>query len=420
MQLCIFEDKYFLQLEPLIYYRPVYDLLCGMRTLREKIINAYPGTKYSLHCRSYIGDFVKDNNQGLEVNEINDNECLLINGRILAPANLTEIIPLSGEDKVYKFNDVLIAARITGKNLEKIKTKLNDLLSISDFNNLPVENLEIPVINYTWDLIRNNESEILNDYKFLIKTGNIQSNLNRKNFDGVHLIEKDNIYIGEGATLKPGVVLDASNGPVYIGKNVHILPNAVIEGPAFIDENSKIKSCSTIYANVSIGYTCKIGGEVEDSIFLPLSNKQHSGFIGHAYIGSWVNIGADTNCSDLKNNYGDIKAFVNGKEINSHQQFLGLIMGDHSKTAINTMFNSGTTVGFSCNIFGTGFPEKYIPSFSWGGNDSINTYDVEKSIITAKKVQIRRNKEMNNSEENLFRKIFELTKNLRTERGYNS
>ncbi|MFZ0456323.1 MAG: putative sugar nucleotidyl transferase [Ignavibacteriaceae bacterium] len=420
MQLCIFEDEYFLQLEPLVYYRPVYDLLCGMRTLREKIIGAYPDTKYSLHCRSYIEDFVKDYNQDLEVNTINDNECLFINGRILAPSNLAEIIPLSGENKVYIFNDVLIAARISGKNLEEVKTKLNDLLSISDFNNSASETVEISVINYAWDLIHNNASELLNDYKFLMKTVNIQNNLNRKNFDGVHLIEKDNIYISEGANLKPGVVLDASNGPVYIGKNVNILPNAVIEGPSFIDENSKIKSCATIYANVSIGNTCKVGGEIENSVFLPLSNKQHSGFIGHAYIGSWVNIGADTNCSDLKNNYGHIKAFVNGNEVNTNQQFLGLIMGDHSKTAINTMFNSGTTVGFSCNIFGTGFPEKYIPSFSWGGNDSISTYDVEKSISTAKKVLIRRNKEMNNPEEKLFRKIFELTKNLRTERGYNS
>lgn len=420
MQLCIFEDKNFSQLEPLIYYRPVYDLVCGMRTLRSKIIDAYAGTEYSLHCRTYLEDFVKDKNHGLEVNQVTGNECLFINGRILAPAGLAEIIPLNGENKVYRFNDLLIAARISGKSIEKVKKKLNDLLSISDFNNLPVETVEIPIVEHTWDLIYNNANELKNDYNFLMNAGISKNNLNRKNFEGVHLIEKDNVYIGEGSTLKPGVVLDASNGPVYIGKNVNILPNAVIEGPVYIGDNSKIKSCATIYENVSIGSTCKIGGEVEDSVFLPLSNKQHSGFIGHAYIGSWVNIGADTNCSDLKNNYGNIKAFVNGKEVNTNQQFLGLMMGDHSKTAINTMFNSGTTVGFSCNIFGTGFPEKYIPSFSWGGNDSINTYDVEKSINTAKKVLFRRNKEMSPSIENLFRKIFELTKNLRIERGYSS
>ena len=420
MQLCIFEDEYYSQLEPLIYYRPVYDLLCGMRTLRNKIIDAYSGIKYSLHCRSYLEDYVKANNLGLEVNQVNDDKCLFMNGRILAPADLAEIIPLAGEDKIYKFNDVLIAARISGKNLETVKGKLNDLLSISDFNNLPVETVQVPVANYTWDLIHNNGNELLNDHRFLLKTGIIPNNLNGKIFDGVHIVEKEKIYIDEGAIIKPGVVLDASNGPIYIGKNVNIFPNVAIEGPVYIGENSKIKSCGTIYENVSIGNTCKIGGEVEDAIFLPLSNKQHSGFIGHAYIGSWVNIGADTNCSDLKNNYGYIKAFLNGKEINTKLQFLGLIMGDHSKTAINTMFNSGTTVGFSCNIFGTGFPEKYIPSFSWGGNDSINTYDVDKSIDTAKKVLIRRNKKMNISEENLFRKIFELTKNLRIERGYNS
>ena len=418
MQICIFEDKYFSQLEPLIYYRPVYDLLCGIRTLREKIVDAYPGTKCSLHCRFYLEDFVKSCNPTLEVNLINNNECLFLNGRILAPVNLAGIIPLEGSDKIYKCNDIVIAARLSGKNLEAVRGRLNDVLNFSDFNKLPVETVKVPVIDYIWNLIYNNEKELVNDFRFLVKRNG--NKLNKEIFDGVHLIENDNIYIDEGVIIKPGVVLDASDGPIYIGKNVKIFPNAFIEGPAYIGENTKIKSGATIYANVAIGKTCKVGGEIEDSIFLPFSNKQHSGFIGHAYIGSWVNIGADTNCSDLKNNYGFIKAFINGKEINTGMQFLGLIMGDHSKTAINTMFNSGTTVGFSCNLFGAGFPDKYIPSFSWGGYDLKTTYDVEKSIDTAKKVLIRRNKEMNNSEEELFRIIFELTKNLRIEKGYNS
>ncbi len=420
MQLCIFEDSYSLQLEPLIFYRPAYDLFCGMRTLRHKIIDAYAGAKYALHCRLYLEDFLKSKNPGIDINRINDDQCLLINGRILAPINLAEIIPLKGEDKVYKSGDVLIAARISGKNLETTKSKLKDLLNISDFDNLPVETIEIQVINYIWDLIYNNKKELISDYNFLVKKNNAGNSLHGKIFDGAHFIEKDNIYIDEGTHVKPGAVLDASNGPVYIDKNVNIYPNAVILGPVYIGENSKIKSCATIYENVTIGHTCKVGGEIENSIFLPLSNKQHSGFIGHAYIGSWVNIGADTNCSDLKNNYGNIKAYINGEEIDTKMQFLGLIMGDHSKTAINTMFNSGTTVGFSCNIFGVGFPEKYIPSFSWGGYDSIDTYDVGKSIDTAKKVLIRRNEEMNISEENLFKKIFELTKHIRKERGYSN
>jgi UDP-N-acetylglucosamine diphosphorylase / glucose-1-phosphate thymidylyltransferase / UDP-N-acetylgalactosamine diphosphorylase / glucosamine-1-phosphate N-acetyltransferase / galactosamine-1-phosphate N-acetyltransferase len=137
---------------------------------------------------------------------------------------------------------------------------------------------------------------------------------------------------------------------------------------------------------VSVGKSLQSRRRIEDSVIFPYSNKQHSGFLGHAYMGSWVNIGADTNCSDLKNNYGTVRFYNNGDMINSGLQFLGLIMGDHSKTAINTMFNTGTIVGFSCNIFGSGFPAKYIPSFSWGGADAITTYDIHKSIETAKRV----------------------------------
>ncbi len=381
MQLCIFEDTNCSLLEPLTFYRPVYDLCCGMNTLRDKILNAYPDTKHALHCRQYLEDFVKSNNPKIRINQIDDIECLFINGRILAPQNLMDIIPLRGEDKLYKDGNMVIAARMSGKNLGNIKSKLTNLLSIADFDCLQVETIEIPVIKYIWDLIYNNGKELINDCKFDVK-----NNLKGKIYDGVHLVEKDNVYIAEDTAVKPGVVLDASKGPVYIDRNVKVFPNAVIEGPVYIGANSQIKSGATIYENVSIGETCKIGGEVEDTLFLPFSNKQHSGFIGHAYVGSWVNIGADTNCSDLKNNYGSVKVFVSGKEVNTNVQFLGIIMGDHSKTAINTMFNTGTTVGFSCNIFGAGFPEKYIPSFSWGGSDSMAAYDVEKSIETAKKV----------------------------------
>ena len=182
------------------------------------------------------------------------------------------------------------------------------------------------------------------------------------------------LFIGNETVIKPGVVIDASNGPVYIGKDVEVNANSVIEGPVCIGDNSLVKSFAAIKENVSTGKVCKLGGEIEDSVIMPYSNKQHSGFLGHAYLGSWVNLGADTNCSDLKNNYSSIKVNLNGKHIDTGHRFLGLIMGDHSKTGINTMFNTGTITGFSCNIFGSGFPDKFIPSFTWGGAE--NTGDV--------------------------------------------
>ncbi|MCX8105235.1 MAG: GlmU family protein [Ignavibacterium album] len=416
MQICIFEDIEFSNLEPLIFNRPVYDLLCGTSTLKEKILRSYGNINYSLHTRPYLKALVEQQNPGIPVNQINDDYCLFINGRIIAPKNLSEILPLiETEDKVFVNEETVVAAYLSGERLKKRKSFLNDLFSISDFEGLPLKIIDIKCAGYIWDLMNINGSQIKEESEYFI-------NETRNNYvnilpSSVHTIKPENIFIGKNAVVKPGVVLDASNGPIIIEEDVEIFPNAVIEGPCFIGKGSKIKSCATIYENVTIGNTCKIGGEVEQSVFMPYSNKQHSGFIGHAYIGSWVNLGADTNNSDLKNNYSTVKATIGGKEIETGLQFLGLMMGDHSKSAINTMFNTGTVVGFSCNIFGPGFPDKYIPSFSWGGAESMTTYDVNKSMQTAKVVMSRRKVEFTKADEEVFKTVFELTSNERQKRG---
>lgn len=416
MQICIFEDIEFSNLEPLIFNRPVYDLLCGTSTLKEKILRSYGNINYSLHTRPYLKALVEQQNPGIPVNQINDDYCLFINGRIIAPKNLSEILPLiETEDKVFVNEETVVAAYLSGERLKKRKSFLNDLFSISDFEGLPLKIIDIKCAGYIWDLMNINGSQIKEESEYFI-------NETRNNYvnilpSSVHTIKPENIFIGKNAVVKPGVVLDASNGPIIIEEDVEIFPNAVIEGTCFIGKGSKIKSCATIYENVTIGNTCKIGGEVEQSVFMPYSNKQHSGFIGHAYIGSWVNLGADTNNSDLKNNYSTVKATIGGKEIETGLQFLGLMMGDHSKSAINTMFNTGTVVGFSCNIFGPGFPDKYIPSFSWGGAESMTTYDVNKSMQTAKVVMSRRKVEFTKADEEVFKTVFELTSNERQKRG---
>ncbi len=421
MEICIFEDIYYDRLEPLIYSRPAYDLVCGMNMLREKIARAYPGVRVSMHTRPYLDQFLKNKYPDITVNSIEDDHCLFVNGRILAPHNLAELIPIKDtSNKLYMSGDQIAAAMVSGNKLKEIKLHITDLLSLANFDGLPVEQTEISFVDYCWDLIKFNGTELLHDQNYIMeqdrKAG--MDMVRGKVYPGVHLIEKDNIYIAEGAEVKPGVVLDASNGPIVIDKNARIFPNAVLEGPVYVGENSQVKSCSRIYENVSIGKVCKIGGELEHSIVHSYTNKQHSGFLGHAYLGSWVNLGADTNCSDLKNNYGSVKVYVNGEIVNSGQQFLGVIMGDHSKTAINTMFNTGTVVGFSCNLFGAGFPPKYIPSFSWGGSEAMTTYDLERSLETAKRVMLRRDKIMADTEEKLVRKVFDLTQKERRKRGY--
>jgi len=417
MEICIFEDLYVERLEPLSYSRPVFDLICGINSLRAKILRAYSGINYSLHCRQYLEHFVKQKNPGRNVNKVESDKCLFINGRTLAPLNMKELISIEdGEDKVYVNNHSIVAARLSGKNLEKVKQSLTDLLSMADFDGVKVENTEIKCIDYIWDLITNNSEQFKIDFDYLMT--NKKEKILGKVYDGAYLVEKERIFIDEGAVIKPGAVLDASEGPIYIDKEAIVFANAVVENSVYLGEKSQIKSCARIYDNVSIGKVCKIGGEVEDSIIHPYTNKQHSGFLGHAYLGSWVNIGADTNCSDLKNNYGTVKIYVNGEVVDSGVQFLGLIMGDHTKTAINTMFNTGTIVGFSCNIFGAGFPPKYIPSFSWGGSEALTSYEISRSIETAKRAMARRNYVMSEHEEKLFKKIFDITAKERRKRGY--
>lgn len=417
MQLCIFEDINYYDLEPLVFSRPVYDLICGINSLKEKILRNYDKVNYSLHCRPYLRDVVKKQNPGILINEILDNECLFINGRIIAPNNLSEILPLTSfEDRVFVNGETVVAAYLSGKNLENKVKHFQDLFSVTDFEGLSVKIVDISCANFIWDLTNHNGKQILEDYKYLKQISTKQNFVNKLD-SNIHLVNKEQIFIGEDVTIKPGVVLDASSGPIVIDDQAFIYPNAVIEGPVYVGESARIKSGATIYENVSIGKACKVGGEIEDSVFMPFSNKQHSGFIGHAYIGSWVNLGADTNCSDLKNNYSKIKVTLSGKEVDSGLQFVGVLIGDHSKSAINTMFNTGTVIGFSCNIFGVGFPKKYIPSFSWGGIESPTSYDVNKAIETARIMMSRRKITFDKDDEILFKTIFSLTENDRKRRG---
>jgi len=418
MHICIFEDEQYLNFEPLIYPRPVYDLVCGVNSLKEKILRAFPKDKVILHCRKYLEEIVKVENPGFKVNEFLNDDILFINGRVIADSNLNQILSkkIVGE-KVFTLGNNIIAARLSADSVDKLRKQSNDVIHSNFFNGIAAEEIKVNCANYIWDLIYLNGTELQNDIRNIIKQKKIKK-ADKKKYKGVHFLDQKNIYINKNVVIKPGVVIDASNGPVYIDKNVLISSNAVIEGPVYIGEGTKIKSFASICSNVSIGKICKIGGEVEDSIIHPYTNKQHPGFLGHSYLGSWINIGADTNCSDLQNNYGTVKVQINGRHIDSGKQFLGLIMGDHTKTAINTMFNTGTVAGFSVNIFGAGFPPKYIPSFGWGGSDSIKLYKLSKALETAKVVFKRRDILFESKEEKLFEKIFELTQKDREIRGF--
>lgn len=413
--ICIIEGIYYRRLLPLCYFRPQYDLRCGILTLREKVEHRYPDIPIALHCRSYLEDIVKQQNPGKEVNTVSGKKVLFINGRALVDTKFVKQIDLESDNTLFVKGETIVAAIASGSKLDELKNALKDLLTLSDFQDLVKKEIDATVVQYPWDLVHHNANQIEEDYNLLV--GEESDKLRGNIYEGVSIVNKDNVFIDEGAKIKPGVVLDAEEGPIYIGKGATLYPNCVIEGPAFIGEKSKIKIGAKIYEGTSIGEVCKVGGEVEESIIHSYSNKQHDGFLGHAYLGQWVNLGADTNNSDLKNNYGNVKVMNDGQVIDSGSMFVGLTMGDHSKSSINSMFNTGTVVGVCSNVFGSGFPPKYVPSFAWGGSDAMTTYDLERAIEVSKRVMARRKIDLTPVDERLFRKVFDLTKDERKKHG---
>ncbi len=414
----IFEDNEVKNLQPLTYTRPVYDLRCGILTLKEKAERYFPGREILLHTREYLIDSVKQNFPSNKVNEIPENidELIFINGRVVVDNEFANNLESDGNDSAYYSDGTLIAVKLSSDRLQDARKNTGNIGEFLSSLDLPEKEITATVIIYPWNLVHQNGQELVKDYNLLTK--NEQVKIKGKVYDGVNMVEPDNIFIGEGSKIKPGVVLDAEGGPIYIGKNVTIFPNSVIEGPCYIGDGSKIKVGAKIYENTSIGPVCKVGGEVEESIIHSYSNKQHDGFLGHAYLGCWVNLGADTNNSDLKNNYGNVKVFINDEQIDSGSMFVGLTMGDHSKSGINTMFNTGTVVGVGCNVFGADFPPKYIPSFSWGGSESLTTYKLDKCMEVAKRVMARRDVEFTAADEKIFKTVFELTKGERALREF--
>jgi UDP-N-acetylglucosamine diphosphorylase/glucosamine-1-phosphate N-acetyltransferase len=266
---------------------------------------------------------------------------------------------------------------------------------LSEYNRL-IPNIEIDkpdIINFLWESLDLVGKSIEDDFKLLDDSYYCPQNGN-----GIFIINENKVKIGQQTIIMPGVVIDASDGPVIIGNHVKIMPNSVIFGPCSIGDNSLIKVGAKVYGNTAIGEYCKIGGEIENTIIHSYSNKQHEGFLGHSYICEWVNLGADTNTSDLKNTYSNIKVNFFRQEIETGRMFLGLLCGDHTKSAINTSFTTGTVVGIAGIIVADGFLPNYIPSFAWRGIKGCTQYKLDKAIETARIVMNRRNKILTDEE----------------------
>lgn len=276
-----------------------------------------------------------------------------------------------------------------------------------DFNSLLVlEAAEFPCITHLWDLFLRNGSEINADIKRFGATDSSENIVS----DHAVLQNRPEIHLGKGATIEAGAVLIADDGPVYVGTGATVMAGALIKGPVAICERATVNMGAKIYPGTTVGPVCKVGGEINNSIFHSYSNKSHDGFVGNSVIGQWCNLGADTNTSNLKNNYSTVRIteWASRNETETGQQFLGTIMGDHSKTAINTQLNTGTVCGVNCNIFADDFPPKFIPSFSWVGSNVIQPYKLEKAYEAMEAMMARRNVELTHAYKNMMESIFKL------------
>lgn len=416
----IFEDLTYKNFLPLCYTRPIFELRCGVFSLREKIQIYLKPKKIILITRPNVAEYLKEQLPEYDINIFIEDDSLFINGRIIADYNILKTFKVKkDQEKVFYIGSEVAAVYFpkseVKKFFEKWKVEPFPLFQEKDLAPFSSEVVNLKLVSYPWDLISHNGDEIINDFNILRKTSKARKGPLKINKNAI-LINKKNIFIGNDVVISPCVTIDASEGSVVIENGAKILPQCAIIGPAHIGKNTIVKIGAKIYSNTSIGEVCKVGGEIDSVIMQSYSNKQHDGYLGHAYVGSWVNFGAGTNNSDLKNNYSNIKVIIDRKLVNTSLQHFGMIFGDHSKTGINMMFDTGTVVGIGCNLYGAGLPPRFIPSFVRGTPmGPLKTNDVNMVIETEKIVMHRRNKTLTKAHEELLKKIFNETVQERQE-----
>ena len=385
MNYILFDDGARESLKPLTYIRPVCDIRIGILTIREKW-EKYLGEKTSTMTEDYLT--VK------YPAELSD-ASLLINGSICPTPTLVERI------KTLKTGQTLVC----GENVVAMfKTKEEFLSEEDNSEEIKIEEDFIKVVN-PWDIFVYNDRAIREDFELITK-GRKSAELSSTN----RVISPENVFVEEGAVVEYAT-LNAKEGPIYIDKDAEIMENSVVRGPFAMCEHSVLKLGAKIYGATTLGPSDKDGGELANVVIFGYSNKAHDGFTGNSVIGEWCNIGADTNASNLKNTYEQVRLWSIEKNtfVPTGQTFCGTIMGDHSKCGINTMFNTGTVIGVSSNIFGHGYQRNYIPSFAWGGTTGLRSYDPEKAIEVAEKMAERRGVQMTDVDKRILLHVYRTT-----------
>ncbi|HUT33530.1 MAG TPA: putative sugar nucleotidyl transferase [Planctomycetota bacterium] len=408
---CVFEDDRWADLLPLVYCRPAYELRCGISSLLDKTARAYPGQKLALLCRDYLADTLRERTT-LPVNNLPaDQDVLFLNGRLL----LGDAIPLDGPEELGMCDGSLAYARLRAKTAAAIASKhfLGATLAKALPHTMRHVDVKATLLRYYWEIIHHNEEELRRDFKALATPGEIRGKVH----EGSHILGRENVFIGEGAVVKPCCVIDAEDGPVYLAEGVKVMPNSCIQGPAYVGPNSTIQMAARLREGTNIGEVCKVGGEIENSILHSYSNKQHDGFLGHAYVGQWVNLAADTINSDLKNTYGTVRVQLPHKLVETGSMFVGLAVGDHSKSAIASTFLTGSVVGYCCNVLTSRFPPKLVPSFSWLSDSGCSPYSPTLAVEVARRVLSRRRKQVTDADAALIHKLYDLTQSERDTLG---
>jgi UDP-N-acetylglucosamine diphosphorylase/glucosamine-1-phosphate N-acetyltransferase len=368
---------------PLTFTRPVCEIRIGILTIREKWERTLPATAGYL-TQAYLSK---------KFPLTHDKPCIFINGKICPSPSLVESIQkLQTGQALYKAGE-LLAFYGTAEDAGR-----TDGFKKSEFNG------DLLAVDHVWDIFRKNGAALLADFELITR--------NRSSHVLSHTVtvigDRNLVFLEDGAHAE-ACILNTTEGPVYLGNHAEIMEGSVVRGPFALGEHSALKLAAKVYGPSTVGPYSKVGGEMNNSVIFGYSNKAHDGFLGNSVIGEWCNLGADTNNSNLKNNYGSVKLFnyAQQKQVDTGLQFCGLIMGDHSKSGINTMFNTGTVVGVGANIYGGGFPPTHIPGFSWGGADGFEAYRLDKLAETATKMFERRGLVFNDQEQEILQAVFE-------------
>ncbi|WP_435416562.1 GlmU family protein [Polaribacter aestuariivivens] len=389
MNYILFDGDVRKSLLPFTYTRPVADIRIGILTIREKW-EKYLGLTTTTITEEYL-------EEKFPMVEMEEN--ILLNASFCPTENLVESVKnLSKNEAIFKGEDVI--AFYTSSNQEEVNFDKYTQIEFED---------DLIQIKNTWDIFTFNGKAIKQDFKLLTEGKKSQPIPS-----GVQVLKEENIFIEEGAEILFST-LNASEGPIYIGKDALIMENSSIRGPFAMCEHAVVKMGAKIYSDTTLGPYCKVGGEVSNSVLFGYSSKGHDGYLGNSVLGEWCNLGADSNNSNLKNNYAEVKlwSYETERFAKTGLQFCGLMMGDHSKCGINTMFNTGTVVGVSANLFGSGFPRNFIPSFSWGGAAGFTNFQINKVFEVATAVMKRRNLIFDEKEQRILEHVFEETKKYR-------